>query len=36
MFDKQDIYDLLSEKGIWYEVTEHPAVFNMEELEAIE
>ena len=36
MFDKQDIYDLLNEKGIWYEVTEHPAVFNMEELEAIE
>ena len=36
MFDKQDIYELLSEKGIWYEVTEHPAVFNMEELEAIE
>ena len=36
MFEKQDIYDLLDEKGVWYEVTEHPAVFNMEELNSVE
>lgn len=32
MYDKQAIYDLLKEKGIWYDVVEHPAVFDMEAL----
>lgn len=30
--NKQDIYDLLKEKKIWHEITEHQAVFNMGEL----
>ena len=36
MMNKQDIYDLLKEKGIRHGVTEHGAVFNMEELDAVE
>ena len=34
--NKQDIYDLVKSKNIWYEITEHKAVFNMEELSKIE
>ncbi|MBP3210038.1 MAG: prolyl-tRNA synthetase associated domain-containing protein [Oscillospiraceae bacterium] len=33
---KQETYDYLNAHGISYEVTEHPAVFNMAELEAVE
>ena len=33
--NKQDIYNLLKEKNIWHEITEHEAVYNMEELERI-
>ena len=33
---KQEIYDFLKEKSIRHEVTEHGAVFNMEELDAVE
>lgn len=33
--NKQEIYDLLREKGLWFEVTEHPAVYNMAELAEI-
>ena len=33
---KPETYDYLTNKGISYEVTEHAAVFNMEELDAIE
>lgn len=36
MFDKQAIYSLLKEKGIAFEVTDHPAVFNMAEVAQIE
>lgn len=36
MFCKQEIYDYLKEKDIWHEITEHAAVFNMEELDAVE
>ena len=36
MVYKQEIYDYLKENGIRYESTEHAAVFNMEELGAIE
>lgn len=34
--NKTETYQYLSDRGIHYEVTEHKAVFNMEELEAIE
>ena len=33
---KPETYDYLTNKGISYEVTEHAAVFNMEELDEIE
>ena len=33
---KQETYDYLTTHGITYEVTEHAAVFNMEELDAID
>ena len=36
MFKKQEVYDFLTENGIWHEITEHIAVFNMEELDAVE
>lgn len=34
--NKQDIYDLLKEKCIWHEITEHKAVYNMKELSTID
>ena len=34
--NKNDIYNYLNELGIWYEVTEHEAVFNMEELSKLD
>ncbi len=34
--EKEDIYKLLEEKGVWYEITEHEAVFNMEELDSVD
>ncbi len=34
--NKQGIYDLLDELGIWHEVTEHRAVYNMAEVAQIE
>ncbi|HAM15771.1 MAG TPA: prolyl-tRNA editing protein [Eggerthellaceae bacterium] len=34
--DKRATYDYLRDKGIEFEVTEHEAVFNMEELDAVE
>jgi Ala-tRNA(Pro) deacylase len=34
--NKQETYDYLTAHGVEYEVTEHPAVFNMEEMNAIE
>ena len=33
---KEDIYQMIKEKGIWYEITEHDAVYNMEDLAQIE
>ena len=36
MLYKQEIYDQLTKKGVPYEVTEHKAVFNMEELRSVE
>lgn len=29
--NKQEIYNFLSDNGIWHEITEHPPIFNMEE-----
>lgn len=34
--NKQEIYEFIKSKNIWYEITEHKAVFNMEELSEIE
>lgn len=34
--NKQDIYNFLNEKNLWYEITEHEAVYNMEELSNVE
>ncbi len=34
--NKQDIYDFLKAKNIWHEITEHEAVYNMQELESVE
>ena len=36
MFYKQEIYDYLKDNGIWHEITEHQAVFNMQELDSVE
>lgn len=33
---KQEIYDFIKSRNIWYEVTEHEAVFNMEDLSKVE
>lgn len=33
--NKPEIYQYLTDRNIPYEITEHPAVFNMEELDAI-
>ncbi|MBQ6391267.1 MAG: prolyl-tRNA synthetase associated domain-containing protein [Eggerthellaceae bacterium] len=34
--DKQQTYDFLTASGVEYEVTEHEAVYNMEELDAVD
>ena len=34
--NKQEVYDFVKSKNIWYEITEHKAVFNMDELSEIE
>ena len=34
--NKQEIYSYLSEQGIWHEITEHPAVYNMAEVAELE
>ncbi len=33
--NKQEIYSYLNDLGIWYEITEHKAVFNMKEVACI-
>lgn len=35
-YGKQEIYRLLSENGVWHEITEHKAVYNMDEVADIE
>ena len=34
--NKEDIYKYLNDKNIWYEITEHKAVYTMEELSKID
>ena len=34
--NKQEIYNLLSAKGLWHEITEHKAVYNMAELAEVD
>lgn len=34
--DKQAIYNFLKHQGVWHEITEHQAVFNMDELSAVQ
>lgn len=34
--NKQEVYRFLKDSGIWYEITEHKAVYNMEELSEVE
>ena len=34
--DKQETYDYLANAGVQFEVTEHEAVYNMEELDAVD
>ena len=36
MLNKQEIYRLLQQRGLWYEITEHPAVYNMAEMAQVE
>ena len=36
MMNKQDIYEYLNTNGIWHEITEHPAVYNMAEVAELE
>lgn len=35
IMNKQEIYEFIKNKNIWYEITEHEAVYNMEELSKI-
>lgn len=34
--NKQEIYEYLTEQGLSFEITEHAAVYNMEELDAVD
>lgn len=34
--NKQEVYDFIKKRNIWYEITEHKAVFNMAELSEIQ
>ena len=34
--NKEEIYEYLTVQNVWYETAEHDAVYNMEELKAIE
>lgn len=34
--NKQEVYDFIKKRNIWYEITEHKAVFNMAELSDIQ
>lgn len=34
--DKQQVYDFLRRLGLWFEVTDHPAVYNMDEMHQVD
>ena len=34
--NKQEVYEFLKNRGIWYEITEHKAVFTMEDLRDVD
>ena len=34
--NKQEVYEFIKNRNIWYEITEHKAVFNMDEISEIE
>lgn len=34
--NKQEVYDFIKKRNIWYEITEHQAIFNMAELSDIQ
>ena len=34
--NKEQIYEYIKQKNIWYEITEHEAVYNMAELGKVE
>ena len=34
--DKRPVYDFLKRIGVWFEVTEHPAVYNMDEVHLLD
>ena len=34
--NREEVYNFIKSKNIWYEAKEHPAVFNMEELSTID
>ena len=34
--NKEEVYNFIKNKNIWYEITEHQAVYNMEELSNID
>ena len=34
--NKEEVYKFIKNKNIWYEITEHQAVYNMEELSSID
>ena len=34
--NKQEVYEFLKNRNIWYEITEHEAVYNMEELSKVD
>ena len=36
MMNKQEIYELLRQRDFWHVITEHPAVYNMEEMGEID
>ena len=33
--NKQEVYDYLKKRGLWHEISEHRAVYNMEEMAAV-
>ena len=36
IMNKDEIYNFIKGKGIWYEVTEHKAVYSMDDLKDVE